>query len=222
MLDRFNKRPLSYSQLSSWEYNKDEWYDNYILNKRTVPNASMIAGNVIGDLIGTTKSPIKELVDIGVKEYPLTARLGDIKMIGFIDGYNPDTKVLHENKTSATKYRWNQRKADEHGQLTMYCLMLFLAHNIPPEDITMYLNYIPVIKTQKPRPEFAGLPLYLCDENTCEDHIALPNPPTFKQYKTSRNTKQVRDYIDYIHTTVADMDAFIEAKSGDKVDALTI
>jgi hypothetical protein len=220
MLERFNKRPLSYSQLSSWEYSKEEWYDNYILNKRTVPNASMIAGNVIGDLIGTPKSPIKELVDIGTKEYPLTARLGDIKMIGFIDGYNPDTKVLHENKTSATKYRWNQRKADEHGQLTMYALMLFLSRQVAPEDITMYLNYIPVIKNQKPRKEFADLPLYLCDENTCEDHIALPNPPIFKQFETRRTTQQVRDYIDYIHTTVAKMDDYIKLRSVDKVGAM--
>lgn len=189
-MERFIKRPLSYSQLSAWEWNKEEWYQNYIKNKPRGKSAAMETGNIIGDSIGTEKSLVPELNPPGVKEYPLTANLGDIYMVGYCDHWCPDTLELNENKTAVNTKKWYQKSVDNHGQLTMYALMLFLKHDIAPEDITMYLNYIRVIEGQDMR-------------------YYLPNPVEFKRFSTKRTGEQIAEYTKYIQQTVDEMDEYV-------------
>ena len=186
---RFILRPLSYSQLSAWEYNKDEWYERYILNKRTPANSAMRAGTIIGDSIGTDKSLVPLLTPPGVKEYELRASLGDIHIVGYCDHYCPLTHTLHENKTSTNRKKWNQKSVDEHKQLDMYALMLFLTHDVLPNDLTIYLNYIPVI-------EGADMRYY------------LPDPVEFYQYPTRRTDEHLVNMTRYIENTVEDMCAY--------------
>lgn len=191
--NRFVKRALSYSQLSSWEFSRDEWYKNYILNIRGPANAAMLFGNYIGDRIGTPENLVTGLEPVGVKEYELKAKMGDISLIGFCDHYDPETKTLNENKTSSTKDRWTQKKVDEHGQLTMYCLMLYLQYQVKPEDVTIYLNFIPVIE----QGDFT---------------IALPDPVRFTTFETKRTTRDILMYGAYIQNTVKLMDEFIHSQ----------
>jgi len=190
MLDRFIKRPLSYSQLSAWDYSKEEWYLRYVLNKLFQGNSATNAGNIIGDSIGTDKSLVPDLQPPGVKEFKLEARLGDIYMVGYADHYCPDTKVLHENKTSTNRKKWTQGAVDRHKQLDMYCLMLALTHNVAPEDVEIYLNYIPVI-------EGADMRYY------------LPDPVEYKQFRTYRTTEQVESFAKEIEQTVEDMHRYM-------------
>lgn len=183
---RFILRPLSYSQLSAWEYDKNEWYERYVLGKKSSHNSAMRAGTIIGDSIGTDKSLVPLLTPPGVKEYELRASLGDIHMVGYCDHYCVDTMVLHENKTSTNRKKWNQKSVDEHKQLDMYALMLFLTHDVHPDDLAIYLNYIPVI-------EGADMRYY------------LPNPVEFYQYPTRRTEKHIVTMTEYIEQTVENM-----------------
>lgn len=193
-INRFDKRALSYSQLASWEYSPEQWYRNYILGIREPANTAMLMGNKIGDLIGTPGNLIPGLEPVGIKEFELHAKMGDISLIGYCDHYCPDTKVLNENKTSSTKDRWTQKKVDEHGQLTMYCLLLYLQHKVKPEEVTIYLNFIPV-------------------EEQGDFTLALPNPPRFTTFPTKRTTRQILEYGAYITNTVKAMDEFIHLTS---------
>lgn len=186
---RFIPRPLSYSQLSAWEYNKDEWYERYILNKRTPANSAMRAGTIIGDSIGTDKSLVPLLTPPGVKEYELRASLGDIHIVGYCDHYCPLTHTLNENKTSTNRNKWNQKNVDEHKQLDMYALMLFLTHDVLPDDLTIYLNYIPVI-------EGADMRYY------------LPDPVEHYTFETKRTEQHLVNMTRYIENTVEDMCAY--------------
>lgn len=186
---RFIVRPLSYSQLSCWEYNKDEWYERYILNKKTPANSAMRAGTLIGDSIGTDKSLVPLLTPPGVKEYELRASLGNIHIVGFCDHYCPDTRILHENKTSTSRLKWNQKSVDTHKQLDMYALMLFLTHDVLPDDLTIYLNYIPVIEGPDMR-------------------YYLPNPVEHYTFETKRTAEQLVAMTQYIEKTVWDMCAY--------------
>ena len=190
MLDRFIKRPLSYSQLSCWDYNKEEWYKRYIIGQPYKTNSAMNAGNVVGDSIGTEKSLVPDLVPPGVKEFKLTAQIGDIYLIGYADHYCPETKVLHENKTSTNRRKWTQGAVDRHKQLDMYCLMLALTHNTAPEDVEIYLNYIPVIEGQDMK-------------------YYLPDPVTYRQFETKRTTEQIEAFAKEIQSTVEEMHEYV-------------
>ena len=187
--DRFTTRPLSHSQLSSWEYNKDEWWDNYILGKRKAPNPAMEFGTVVGDSIGTPGSLVPELVPPGVKEFELSASLGPIRIVGYADHYCPNTLVLHENKTSDKPDRWDQKKVDEHPQLTMYALMLYLRDKVKPEEIKMFLNFIPV-------------------ERGSDMHYRVPEPVVFHQFETRRTTTDILRYAAYVTDTVKQMEEY--------------
>lgn len=189
-MDRFITRPLSYSQLSAWEWDKEEWYQTYIKNKPRGKSAAMETGNIIGDSIGTDTSLVPDLQPPGIKEYPLRARLGDIYMVGYCDHWCADSLELNENKTAVNPKKWTQSSVDKHGQLTMYALLLFLKHDILPEDVKMYLNYIRVIEGQDMR-------------------YYLPNPVEYTRFPTKRTGEQVAEYALYIENTVASMNEYI-------------
>lgn len=185
---RFRKRPLSYSQLASWEWNKEEWYKRYILNEPFSPTPETDAGNRIGDMIGGENCPLG-LAGEGIKEYQLSGEVDGIPLTGFIDIWNDTESRLHENKTSYNKSRWSQRKADEHGQLTMYALMLS-DEGVLPSNIQMFLNFIPL--------RLVGVSYELFE------------PVKWRQYETRRTQGDVEAYKMYIVDTVRDMHEYVE------------
>lgn len=186
--DRFKTRPLSWSQLSSFEYSPKEWHRRYIRNKPEPPNAAMLYGSKVGDSIGTPNSLVPTLTPPGAKEYELRANLGPIHMVGFCDHYCPDTLVLNENKTTDNPDKWNKKSVDTHGQMTMYALLLFLQNKTKPGDVTMYLNYIPVF--------IKGV------------DYALPTPPTYTAIPTERTTADIMNFVTYVKNTVKAMEDY--------------
>jgi len=150
----------------------------------------MLAGNRIGDSIGTDKSEVPDLVPPGVKEYEIRSTFEDIELVGYADHFCPSMLVLHENKTSPNKKRWTQRKVDDHHQLTMYALMLNLRDGIEPEDIEMWLNFIPV--------ELVG--------------VTYKPTPNWRAFETRRTKQHLEAYKQYIIRTVEAMDEYIKMK----------
>jgi len=124
MFTRFEDRPLSWSQLQAFAYSPADWYANYVLDIKEPPNSLMLAGSRIGEAIGTDDSPIDNTLVPGVKEYTVRAEIDGIHLVGHLDHYCPDTLVLNENKCSDKKGRWTQGKVDQHGQITMYLMLL--------------------------------------------------------------------------------------------------
>lgn len=191
--ERFIHRPASYSFFSSWEWNREDWYDKYILNKEQKQTPAMAFGNVVGDSIGTPNSLVPTLQPAGVKEYKFTGEVEGIHLVGFADHFCDKTLVLHENKTSDNPKKWTQKSVNEHKQIDMYLLLLFLSKKIKPEDVTCYLNWIPV--------ERGGDMLY-----------KLPEPPTYVQYRTKRNGVDLLRYAQHIVDTVKEMELYVKLR----------
>lgn len=178
---------MSYSQFSSWEYDKEQWYTKYILGIQEPANPAMAFGNTIGDTLGTPSSLVPQLAVVpGIKEYEMRANLGKIKLIGFADHYCPKQYILNENKTSQNATRWTQETVDAHTQLDMYALLLFLQDKVKPEHITMRLNYIPVIENQ----DFT---------------LSLTNPVECYHFNTKRTTEDITRYAAYVQETRKEM-----------------
>lgn len=201
---RFIRRPLSHSQLESFKWDKDEWFNSYILGIRSESNPAMRFGSLVGDSIGTPESMVPQLVPPGVKEYEMRGyisdALGDIHMIGFADHYCDKTLVLHENKTSDNRKKWNKKSVDTHTQLTMYALLLHIQDKVKPDDIKMQLNYIPV--------RIVGTT------------YKLPDPVEVLSYPTKRTNIQVIQYVGYVKDVVKEMDKVIIEKYGERKTGL--
>jgi len=192
-MEVWKERPVSWSQLNSWKYNKQQWFNSYILGERFEPNAGMIFGNVVGDTLGLgrKKSMVPNLEkDLkGDKEHKLVVKMNGNTLIGYCDHYCPEKLILNENKTSQNKLRWNQKAVDDHGQLTMYTLMIMLRDKVKPEDIEIWLNYVPVFN----RP-FGGM------------HI--PDPDEFYRYQTTRTSVQCLNFGAMIQKTLIEMEKY--------------
>src|SRR2546425_660687 len=98
----FKTRPLSWSSISQFrDYSKEEWYDKYILGKRTPENAAMSFGKLVGGRLEREPNYLPEIVrpEGGIFEYELRFSLGDVDIIGFVDFYHKEKKLLSEYKT---------------------------------------------------------------------------------------------------------------------------
>lgn len=146
LLKAWQKRAYSWSQHSSFDYDKDQWFNSYILGSRGEASPAMEFGKLVGESFGTD-TPMASVTRYSHMEYAIKTRLGNIPLIGFLDSYDPINKRLREYKTSSNASRWTQDTVDDHGQLTFYCLLLYLAEKVRPEDVTIHLEYIPVRET---------------------------------------------------------------------------
>lgn len=139
MLD-FNKRPLSWSAISSFEYDPAQWYSKYILHETPTDSAEMRWGRMVADSF-QTKTPLAPVTLYPVVEQKLSVVFNDVPLVGWIDTYDPKTHNFREFKTG--KRPWTQKRADEHGQLQMYALMLYVTHKVKPENYTIHLDWLP-------------------------------------------------------------------------------
>jgi len=169
-IEQWRRRPYSWSQHQSFrDYDKEEWYSKYILGNPTPTNKRMAFGSAVGRRIETDPTYIPQLPR-GVMEYGVEVMMDDIALIGYMDAYDPETKTINEYKTSSPA-GWSQEKVDDHGQLTLYCLLLLLKEDIKPEDVTIQLHHM----------------------HTIEDgafNISFKSPFTIDTYTTKRTTKQ--------------------------------
>lgn len=133
---------LSWSMVSAWQYDPEQWYERYYLGVRGVPNSAMRIGIEVGDRLITDPTFLPTLERPDIFEKNLTASIGDITITGHIDGWFE--KGIDEYKTSLNKDRWTQKKVDEHGQIDFYCLLRYLNEKVKPEDLRLRLWAIPI------------------------------------------------------------------------------
>lgn len=176
-------RPVSWSCLSSWEWNKDSWYTSYVLGERDPATPAMLFGNEVGESFCTKDSMVPGIVTYPKMEYELKGKLGKIKLIGYADSYHPKKKMLREYKTSQNAQRWTKKSVDAHGQLTMYALLLHLQDKVHPEELTIHLDHIPTVENG----DFT---------------VSLVDPITINTFETKRTMKDILEfavYIKYVH-----------------------
>lgn len=139
-IKKFKKRPLSWSSISSFQYDKEKWYKKYILGEEDPTSSEMAFGKLVADSF-QTDSPLAPVRLYKVVEQKLSVIFDGIQLVGFIDTYDPITHNFKEFKTG--KKDWDQKRANEHGQLKMYAMMLYITHKVKPEDYTIHLEWIP-------------------------------------------------------------------------------
>lgn len=143
-MKRFDERPLSWSALSSWNYDKEQWYKKYVLCREQPASKEMIFGKSIGEQYASDPTFLPYLPRNLVFEYPLFGKLGGLALIGYIDSYTPHTDLI-EIKTG--KKEWTQKRVDEHQQFDMYLLLLKIQHKVNPEDVRCRLVWLPTVLT---------------------------------------------------------------------------
>lgn len=165
-----HKRPLSWSAISSFEWDPEQWYRKYVWHKDchrgSISNGKeiisfcaismkendhscpaietsieMTFGKVVGERLAADPDYLPHVKRYPIFEHGMECTFSKIPLIGYADGWAPLVFNLGEYKTG--KKKWDQKRADDHGQITMYCLMLFIIDKIPPESIVSDLHWLP-------------------------------------------------------------------------------
>lgn len=131
----FKERPLSWSQIASFEYSPEQWFSRYILNEKQEENASMKFGKWFGEKVATDPTFYPQIPRYPIFEQKLSVMFNQIPIIGYIDSYDPATHSFLEYKTAKTI--WSKDKAENHGQLHLYALALYITHKKLPESINL-------------------------------------------------------------------------------------
>ena len=190
------KRPLSWSALSSFEWDPEQWYNRYILVEQEPPSAEMEFGKLVGEKLASDPEYLPHIPRYKEFEYELKQSLGDIPMIGFIDSFEPSRFVggpaVFEYKTGVKP--WDQKRADEHGQISMYLLMLWLQHKLKPEDVKTQILWMP---TQK----------------NSDFSIGFVDEKDVKVFHTKRTMRQVLEFGVRIQQTVKAMELYVNSRA---------
>ena len=175
MKPQFNKqRPLSWSQISSFEFDPEQWYKKYILGEKQEETGPLLFGKLIGERLAGDPAFLPEVPRYKHMEKKFTGRIGDIELIGYLDSFCPDKKSILEYKTSSNAKRWNQAKAEEHGQLLFYHLLVWLNYGVLPE--TCHLCYLPCRETGSFEIELTGEPVQIFEvKKTAVDVLKFGN-----------------------------------------------
>lgn len=135
---------ISWSSMNAFlEWNKDSWYRLYVLGQRTPINNLMKIGIEVGEKIVSDSSFLPSIERPEIFEHNLSGVIGGVKIIGHLDGYTHGIGI-DEYKTSVSKGKWDQKKVDSWGQLTFYCLLIYIHYKIPPEKLRLRLYSIPI------------------------------------------------------------------------------
>ena len=191
-----NSRHLSWSSISQWEYDKEAWARKYIDGIKEEPSKEMIVGKEIGERLASDPAYLPQVPRLPVFEQELSAKFGNIPLIGYIDSYCPRTCRVKEYKTG--KRAWDKKRADKHGQISMYLLMLFLQFQVKPENVDCEL-------------------VWLSTEERGDFSIALIEPVVPQIFKTKRTMTDILKFGMKIKSVHKEMQEFIHSRACNKV-----
>ncbi len=186
--DFLKKRPLSWSAISSFEYDPEQWYRNYFLGQRDPASREMIFGSKFATSCENRK-PLAPVTLLCKMEKEFSIVFNQIPLVGYADTFCEKTKC-HTGEYKTGKKAWDQQRVDEHGQITMYSLMNYVKHKKKPEDCEFFLEWIP----------------------TCElgdFSIDFVRPIKVHHFKTKRTMRDVLDFGIRINETVKAMELYV-------------
>lgn len=184
------KRPLSWSAISSFEYDPEQWYRKYVLGKEEPPTKEMIFGSLFGKEVekGTSKIYVPRQDSM---EHPFRVVFDGIPLVGYADSFCSTTlRALEEYKTG--KKLWDQKRADSHGQIDMYLLMNYITNKVPPDEVVSRIHWLPT-------------------EDTSDFQIQFKQPVQVHSFTTTRTMVDILHFCSRIKTVYKDMHSYYDA-----------
>jgi len=185
---------ISWSSFQAFrDFDKDKWYDQYVLGNKAKPNPLMQFGIDIGEKLATDQNFLPEVPRLDIYEQQLHGKIGDVVITGHMDAFSETKKAIGEYKTSTNPNKWTQEAVDNHGQITMYCLLVWLNYGIKPEELDLALTSILGVETG-------------------DFKIVLPEPPVVKTFKTKRTMLDVLNFGVELKKIKKEMEEFVKTK----------
>ena len=196
-LDKFHKRDFSWSQMSSFAYNPEQWYKSYILGEYQ-DSEELRFGKMIDLKIQEDPTFMPSLPRYEKMQHKMKVVFNKIPLVGVPDGINFTTtpKILSDYKTGRNP--WTQKKAKETGQLKFYLLLIYITEKIKPEEFDCYIHW---------------LPTKLEENGNFERKISLISDTEFQTFKVNHTMRDILTFGTEIIKTYIAMEKYIAQHS---------
>jgi hypothetical protein len=193
----YNKdRPLSWSAIASFEWNPTQWHRKYVLKELQEMTPELEFGSRIDTRIQNERKFLPKLVRYPILQHEMRTTFDGIPLLGFADTYSPTIPAVRDYKTG--RKPWDQKRADETGQLTMYLFMLYLMDKrIKVESMQLYIDWLPT--------------------HIEEGKIAFIKEGDIRTFRTKRTMREVLKFGQRIKETYAAMEKFATKEHGSVV-----
>lgn len=208
-IKKWKERAYSWSQHSSFNYDPEQWYDKYITHgsctrelcalglaicPANAKSPEMEFGSMVGKKLETDPTFLPQIKRQNIMEHEFKCKYGKIDLIGFADSFCTMTdKKLEEYKTGVKK--WDQKRVDEHGQLTMYSLMHYLITKTRPEEVEISLWWMPTKRTES-------------GDFSVKIEFIEPIEENIKSFKTKRTMRDILAFGSEINKTYRKMELY--------------
>lgn len=184
-------RALSFSQVSAFEYDPEEWYKSYVLGIFT-SSKEMEFGSYVDKRIQTDPDFLPSLPRYEKMQHKMKVRFDGILIVGVPDGLDFDAeKRLADYKTG--KKAWDKKRAKETGQLKFYLLLLYLTEKIKPEEFRCFIHWLPT------------------QDNADFTISFVPNiEKEIKTFEVKHTMKEVLEYWTYVKGVYKKMQEYVE------------
>ncbi|MES2224164.1 MAG: hypothetical protein V4469_04505 [Patescibacteria group bacterium] len=186
----FNKRPLSYSSISSFEYNKEKWYETYILGKRQ-SSRQLTFGSSIDLRLQNDPTFLPMIPRCPMLQHEMVVSFNGIKLVGKPDAIDLEKYILRDYKTGVVK--WDKKRADETDQFTMYLFLVYIKYKIRPENFKCFIDWMPT-----------------CENDSFEIGFMEPIEDHILQLETSRSMKDIINFGAKIKRIVKEMEEYVK------------
>jgi hypothetical protein len=145
-LQKLHTLNVSWSLINSFQYDKEKWFDSYILGNFT-GSKEMDFGRMIDQRIQDDPTFLPHLPRYEHMQYKMEAIMGGLKLKGIPDGLTlTGKKKLADFKTG--KVKWDRKRAQNTGQLLFYLLLIYLTLKIKPEEFECIIHWLPTKETE--------------------------------------------------------------------------
>jgi len=132
---------FSWSQLNAWEKDPNLYYEMYVLGLEAPFTKWMKKGKDLAEYLekgGDVDDDIKCVADFipqyKEKEYEIKVEMEGIKLLGYLDSFDPKELNIYEYKTGK---KYTQGMANKLGQLDFYALLVYLKYKKLPKSIKL-------------------------------------------------------------------------------------
>lgn len=192
-LDKLHSLPLNWSSISSFEYNRERWFRNFILGEKS-SSEEMSFGTMIDKKIQVDPTFMPNLPRYELMQHKMTVMFNGIQLMGTPDGINlKKNKQLADYKTGRLK--WDRKRAQDHGQLVMYLLLLYITEKVKPEEFDCFIHW---------------LPTKLEENGNFERKITLISETEFKTFKVKHTMQDLLAFGLRIKKTYAEMELYVQ------------
>lgn len=204
------ERPLSWSALSSFKWNKSQWHDKYVIHGKcrrdgkttsaycTVTcfadpscpvvkkTPELLFGSFVDEKLQNDSSFLPLIPRYEIMQHEMRTVYDGIPLVGYADTASLEHRLLRDYKTG--RKAWDQKRADETGQITCYLAMIYLINKIRPEDFRAFIDWMPTRYEDKEIVFMEGVPVITIE--------------------TRRTMKQALEFFSWIKVTWREMEEY--------------